>query len=249
MKPYRHALLLLRRELRLDDNTALLEACRNSDRISLGFILDPRQIGKHRWRSLPGMAFMLESLRLLHDELAGRGSGIHFIKAEASEGLARLVQRTGCDAVFANRDYSPFALKRDAELSTACQAAGIPFHLADDVLLHQPGSILTAQGTPYQVFTPFYRTALKTPVPAPRAFNHWSKLHPMRPEEQTAGRALLGDLHILASPIAAGRDGAIAIVQQLPSFAAYAQQRDIPGLDASTHLSTHLKFGTLSARE
>jgi len=249
MKPYRHALLLLRRELRLDDNTALLEACRNSDQVSLGFILDPRQIQSHRWRSLPGMAFMLESLRLMHDELAGRGGGIHFIKAEAAEGLTTLLKRTGCDAVFANRDYTPFALKRDAELGDSCKATGIPLHLSDDVLLHKPGSILTAEGKPYQVFTPFYRRALASPVPAPLAFNDWDTLHPMPPEEQIAGRALLEELHIIASPITAGRGGAMAIVQQLPCFTAYAQQRDIPALDASTHLSTHLKFGTLSARE
>ena len=249
MRPYRHALLLLRRELRLDDNTALLEACRNSDRVSIGFILDPRQVGEHRWRSLPGLAFMLQSLQMLHDELAERGSGIHFVKAEAANGLATLLRRTGCDAVFANRDYTPFALKRDAELGTTCHTSGIPFHLADDVLLHQPGSILTAQGTPYQIFTPFYKTALKNNVPAPIAFNHWSKLHPLNPQEQAFGRTLLEELHILASPIAAGRDGAMNIVQQLPCFTAYAQQRDIPELDASSHLSAHLKFGTLSARE
>lgn len=246
---YRHALVLLRRDLRLDDNTALLDACAHSRQITPAFIFDPRQLAPHRWRSGPGLAFMLDSLGQLHAELAVHGSGIAFAHDEPQAGLAELIRRTGCDAVFANRDYTPFARTRDEQLAATCKELGIGLHLSDDALLHAPGSVLTGSGNPYQVFTPFFKASATRAVPVPHPFTAWSQLQPMDANAHAAGQLMLDAAGTNRGPVEGGRGEAMDILTRLLAFGGYEQQRDIPALDATTRLSAHLKFGTVSVRE
>jgi len=246
---HRHALVCLRRDLRLHDNTALLGALRQSRNVSLCFVLDPAQTAKHAWHSSPGLAFMLESLALLDDELAGLGSGIIILQGKPEDALASLFDRGDFDALYMNADYTPFAIRRDANLTALCKSRGIALHASHDALLTIPGEVLTGSGRPYQVFTPFHRAAAAIPVPEPKAFEHAGKLAPISEQLRKNYRHILQALKNPASPVAAGRVGAMNALDQLAGLQNYQHDRDIPALDATSRLSAHLKFGTLSVRE
>ncbi|MDO9046758.1 MAG: deoxyribodipyrimidine photo-lyase [Methylobacter sp.] len=71
MTQYSTSLFIFRRDLRLQDNTALLEALRLSGQVIPCFIFDPRQIEPHPYQSKPGLQFMLQSIHDLQLQSAG----------------------------------------------------------------------------------------------------------------------------------------------------------------------------------
>lgn len=246
---YNHALVCLRRDLRLHDNTTLLAAMRQSRQVSVCFILDPAQVTSHPWHSSCGFGFMLESLALLDDELAKLGSGLMILQGKPEEALAALFDCSDVDALFLNADYTPFALRRDTKLAELCKSRGIPMHISHDALLTVPGKVVTKTGAPYQVFTPFYKAAASIPVPKPQALDDPGKLAAVSGDIRNRNRHLLRTYRTQPSPVAAGRAGAMKALDRLDGLRHDQHHRDIPALDATSRLSVHLKFGTLSVRE
>ena len=246
---HQNALVCLRRDLRLHDNTALIAALRQSRSVSVCFVLDPVQTAEHDWRSNPGLAFMLESLALLDDALSAIGSGLMILQGNPVDALGSLFEQGDFDALYLNMDYTPFAMQRDAHLMELCNNSGVVLHASHDALLTIPGEVMTGGGTPYQVFTPFHKAAARIPVPAPQAFVHAGKLAPVSASYRNIYRQTLQALRTIPSPVAAGRGGAMKALEQLVEMEDYQQHRDVPARNATSHLSVHLKFGTLSVRE
>jgi len=122
-------------------------------------------------------------------------------------------------------------------------------HWFDDALLNAPGTVMNGSGKPYRVFTPFFRAACRNipqePLPAPAP----ERLAPMPQHQREKSLAALQAAGPVTSGVAAGRKAAMQIFEHLQNYAAYQAQRDIADLDATTHLSVHLKFGTVSVRE
>ena len=164
---YRKSLFLFRRDLRADDNTALIRAQRSSDTVLTAFIFDPRQIGRNELLNHNALHFMLVSLIELEQELGRRGGGLSFLTGVPEDLLRELLRGHGIEAVFVNSDYTPFARRRDQAIEEVCRGEGCAFHAHDDVLLHPPGAVLKGDRRPYTMFTPFYRKASSLPVPAP----------------------------------------------------------------------------------
>jgi|UPI00036A9E43 deoxyribodipyrimidine photo-lyase len=246
---YRHSLLCLRRDLRLHDNTALQAALAQSTQVSICFILDPRQCHEHPWQSRPGLSFMLESLHALDDELACFGSGLIIKQGEADAVLDAMLQSGRFDALYLNADYTPFSIQRDAAINLACDKHGIPLHRCHDALLNPPHDIATATGTPYQVFTPFFKCCAQRAVAAPQALRHIEHLSVVSPQERLKYRQQLQQFDVPGTTFLAGHHGAMKVLDHLQHCQNYSVERDLPALDASSHLSVHLKFGTLSVRE
>ncbi|OIO66997.1 MAG: deoxyribodipyrimidine photolyase [Zetaproteobacteria bacterium CG1_02_53_45] len=244
-----HALVLLRRDLRLQDNRALHAASLASQRVTVCFILDPRQLAEHAWQSQPGLSFMLATLMQLHDELVASGSGLLVEQGEPATVLSHLLASDEFDAVYANRDYTPFSRRRDEQLDACCRDKAVSMRWSDDALLNAPGDVLNGSGKPYRVFTPFFRAACQKvpaqPLPAPAS----ERLARMSERQREQSRAALQSVGAIEPHVAGGRKAALAIFDHLDAYAAYHEQRDIAGLDATTHLSAHLKFGTVSVRE
>lgn len=147
-----------RRDLRLSDNTALNAALAVGHVVPV-FIIDPALLRGDRF-SPARFSFLLDGLVALDRDLRARGSGLVVRVGDPRAVLPELVEQTGAAAVFANRDYTPFAVRRDAQVAAAL---GCPLHLHDDLLLHSPGEIRTKEGRPYTVFTPFKRAWLALP--------------------------------------------------------------------------------------
>ena len=158
MQPLIH---LFRRDLRLSDNTALRAALATGQPVIPLFIFDPAILKGERF-GLPRLAFMLKGLAALDDSLRGYGARLLIRHGSPLDVLPALLSQTGATAVYFNRDYSPYALRRDHAL-----AQRVPVQAYDDALMHAPGEVLKADGQPYTVFTPFRNAWLKLPKPAP----------------------------------------------------------------------------------
>jgi len=250
MPEYSHGLVVLRRDLRLYDHTAMLAASARCERFTLCFVLDPRQLIPHKWQSRRGLAFMQNSLLELHHDLAKMGSGLVILYGEPDIEICDYAKKMHIDALFINRDYTPFSRKRDHAIHVACAEQSLPCFWFDDALLHAPDTILNCHHAPYKVFTAFYHAAMKMPVTPPQDMDIQNRLTSMPPPSWQQNLKLIHDMdHRTVMGVNAGRKAGLKQLATMDAWHDYQLRRDIPALDATTHLSPHLKFGTLSVRE
>lgn len=259
------SLLIFRRDLRLDDNTALLAARSRSRSIIPCFVFTDAQTVPHRFRSVNGLAFMLESLSELREEIARDGGWLHLFHGEPHEVVAALAERGVIDGVYVNKDYTPYSRERDRQIAASCEAAGIGFHSFSDALLVEPSVFAKPDRTPYTVFTPFYKRAVREEVRRAIPFEAgcpWGRV----PDGVLAEGVAAGQF-ATTSPerycelvrevgggapqrrSLGGRRAAVATLARVPLFSDYATVRDLPALDKTSILSPHNKFGTVSIRE
>ncbi len=244
MIQYSTSLFIFRRDLRLQDNTALLEALRLSGQVIPCFIFDPRQIEPHPYQSKPGLQFMLQSIQDLQQQLQSAGGKLALYHALPELVVRQLVEQQQIQAVFINRDYTPFSRRRDDELAAVCKQRGIALHTLPDSLLNEPEQAVKMDKTSYKVFTAFYNNAKQFPVALPEVLVKSNFL--AAASEFTIDQL---DLSVTEPAIKGGRKQALAILDRLGDYADYLNTRDFPALDATSKLSAHLKFGTCSVRE
>lgn len=231
------SLLLFRRDLRLHDNRALAAAARAGEPTLPVFILDPALT--KRWRQAAHrMQFLTGALLALDQALQRAGGRLHILPGEPAAVLGRLLEQGRFARVLVNRDYTPYALRRDAALARVAAAQGVAFEAHGDQLLHEPEALLKADGRPYTVFTPYYRQASQAPVRRPAG---QPRLDYLQLEGEPQG--LPPSWPFSAAPVALD-PGRLA---RLPDYGA---SKDFPALEAGTaRLSAHLRFGVCSARQ
>jgi deoxyribodipyrimidine photo-lyase len=245
----RPSIVWLRDDLRLADNPALCAAVDRGAPIVVVYLLDDESRGIRplggatRWWLHHSLAALRESLRAVGGELTLR-------RGAAIDQLGRLVDETDAGAVFWNRRYGT-ARSVDAELKSRLRARDIETSSFAANLLFEPWTVLTGSRTPYRVFTPFLRAcreqpAPRGPLPAPARLTTISvatddladwQLMPTKPD--WAGG--------LAARWAPGEASALRSLDEFAtSGLADYHHRDEPGLDSTSHLSPHLRFGELS---
>lgn len=224
-----------RRDLRYNDNTALINACNDHDRVYPIFIFTPEQVKDNEYKSDNAVQFMVESLLELNKTA--------FFYGDVIKVLRKLITENDIDAVYVNEDYTPYSKKRDKLIKELCDTMEIQFSSFTDLLL-QPDN-LKKDGTPYLVFTPFYRNAAKKRVD--KVNNKRLTLTKMRGGlTDTALKKYYKKNPNIA--IRGGRNNALKILNNLDDHKKYNKTRNIPSIE-TTHLSPHLKFGTVSVRE
>lgn len=237
-----------RRDLRVEDNTALFRAARDAERVTTVFVLDDHyaddsRIGPARFR------FLKESLEDLDAGLRRLGGRLLLRDGPASVALPALVRETAAEAVYANAEIGPYPERRDRDAAAALEAVGGRLRLFADELLVPPDRLATDAGDPYVVYGPFSRKWIAAekddPVTAPAALEA-PELSGVPLSKPRAWKNLGADPR-------APRGGENAAVELLSSFfreraGRYADDRDRPDLCGTSRLSAHLHFGTISAR-
>jgi len=247
MPIYNKSLFIFRRDLRLQDNTGLNEALRLSKQVLPCFIFDPRQIDAHSYQSQPGLHFMLQSIADLDQQLQDVGGKLTLYRGLPDQVIASILEQQSIQAVFINRDYTPFSRRRDIALAETCQRLGLPLYILADALITEPEQAVKADQTPYKVFTAFYNNARQFPVLLPQALS--SQSFTSVASEVSLEQVALSFTKNTLVAINGGRSQALLILDQLVHQSDYLNTRDFPVLDATSKLSAHLKFGTCSVRE
>jgi deoxyribodipyrimidine photo-lyase len=239
-----------RRDLRVTDNVALAEAVKRADQVVTVFIFEDA------FRSGPDvgaarLAFLLASVEALRKNLAELGYELVVRCGKSEEILPALCRETGAQAVFANKRYEPYAQRRDERIISVLLAAGYGFELFKDAVVWEEAEVLTQQGKPYTVFTPYSKAwkARSIPAPRPRLSRKTVKQKPLRSDPLPASTAELG--HPLTQTILPG--GERAAMELLRKFMAgpvyqYGNQRNYPAIDGTSNLSPHLRAGTIGIR-
>lgn len=248
-KTYALTLHIFRRDLRLDDNTALIEALTLSQQVIPCFIFDSRQIEDHPYQSRHALQFMTHSLHELDEALQEKQSHLYCFYGIAEQVVAELLQHQRIEAVFINRDYTPFSQQRDKEIEKICAANNVDFHCYADALLNEPEAVLKPNHQPYTVFTHAYKKALQLPVSAPRKNGHVNYYSSSIALEDKKTLPVL-----LQQPLGqlfpkGGRKEATQLVKNILQVPNYPIVRNFPAVAGTSFLSAHNKFGTISCRE
>lgn len=240
------AIHVFRRDLRLEDNTALNAALSSGLPVLPIFIFDPAQSSKNPYFSEFGFTFLIQSLVDLDNQLKAHGSNLRIFEGNPSKVLASLQTSREVGLITLNRDYTLFAKKRDQEILNSCNKNGEICKVFDDALLVRPEETVKTDGTPYTVFTPFFKKNRVAPVriPTTSSGNFLSSQQAIEDEKSIAN--FINDSTFYYK---GGRSEALSLLGNLNAFTDYKEERNFPSLDKTTHLSPHLKFGTVSARE
>ncbi|MCS3924686.1 cryptochrome/photolyase family protein [Methanosalsum natronophilum] len=252
MQPYHDiSLFIFRRDLRLEDNTGLIEALNHSREVIPCFIFDPRQSHiNNKYFSQTAFKFMLNSLTDLNSRLNKMGSRLIVLKGLPVDIISKMGTDLGLSAVFMNTDYTPFSIRRDTAISEICDKENMDLVKFHDSLLTVPGDVLSGSGKPYSVFTPFYKKAASMEVEYPRAndMNNYFT-DKLELEDEYGASGIIQEQNLSTANIEGGRTGGLRILDSLDSHVDYDTNRDYPYIDSTTHLSPHNKFGTVSIRE
>lgn len=146
-------LFWFRRDLRLRDNIALHHAIRTDNPVLPLFIIDPRFKASAHY-SHNRMAFLLACLSALDRRLQAFGSRLLVAAGLPHEVLPRIAAESDATALYFNLDYTPFAIERDDWVR---RCLNIPAHVYHDHILVPPRKLTKDNGSPFRVFTPFYR--------------------------------------------------------------------------------------------
>lgn len=243
-----------RRDLRLTDNIALWAAVTAGRGDVVGvFVIDPDLLASVG----PARAHYLRAtLQALTDSMDG---ALCVRVGQPGAVLAAVAQSVGATTIFATGDFSPQGQQRDHAVANELAPLGITVSYRDSPYVVPPGTVVTKMGTPSKVFTPFRRYWELEPRPAPLAAPdvQWISLDHDELDELLvlSGRhrpEYFGDLPdtVPAFDARVGEVGAWATLESfLSAVPLYDEQRNTPGIEGTSRLSPHLRFGTIHPRQ
>src|SRR4051794_22336303 len=228
------SVMWFRRDLRLADNPALVAAATDGPVLPL-FVLDPMLWGP---AGPSRRAHLAASLRALDAPLA-------VVEGDPVERVVAAAREVGAERVHVAADFGPYGARRDRAVEEALAAHGIELVRTGSPYAVAPGRVTTGEGTPYKVFTPYYRAwaehGWRAPIEAP-AEADWLSLDGTVevPDPGLPDGLTLPD----AGEEAARRQWA----EFLDRVASYDEDRDRPGIDGTSRMSVHLKWGAVHPR-
>jgi deoxyribodipyrimidine photo-lyase len=230
-----------RRDLRLEDNVGLYQALQSDYPVLAVFIFDDailEQLPKDDAR----VTFIYESLSKINEKLAEFGSSLLVKKGKTQEVWQQLMTDFEVKEVFFNKDYEPYAIKRDQQITELLAQNGVKVQAFKDQVIFEEAEITKSDGLPYTVYTPYKNKWLekyKTIVPVAEHdtsvfLENWLTIAFEFPSLSAIG--------FKASTIKVKP-------HNLTKIANYHETRDFPALDTTSYLSPHLRFGTVSVRK
>jgi deoxyribodipyrimidine photo-lyase len=245
----RRILWWLRRDLRVHDNLVLFQALQHADAVIPVFVLDARL-----WNSAKlapaRKQFLWESLAALDANLKERGAYLVLRQGDPAREIVNLARETQADAVYFHKDYTPYARRRDERVVAALDAAGIRAASFNELYLADPAQVVKDDGTPYTVYSR-YRARFEQVVAVPPRYclNQNLNTPPDIFSLPLQTMVLARDARFAPGGETAAAQLAREFVTRPNGLAAYAAVREDLAADATSHLSPHLHFGTVSVRE
>ena len=234
----KRSIVWFRRDLRISDHPALNAAIEGSDEVIPLFILDKQQIEEAGEKLL---AYMSNSLRALDESLGNR---LHIIEGDQVKVIKELMDLYGATEVHISAEVERYGAERDLRV----EAAGIPLIRTGSPYAVAPGRVVKpSDGTPYKVYTPFYKNwcihGWRAPAPRPKVIKA-----PTPPDKYRA----FPDFPVPAGTtiIEAGEAAALKRFGEFKKkgLDSYDENRNLPGIDGTSKMGSYLKFGEVHPR-
>ncbi|MFK7907595.1 MAG: deoxyribodipyrimidine photo-lyase [Chitinophagales bacterium] len=233
-----------RRDLRWDDNTALSKALDNDLPVLPLFIFDTNILDQLDNKQDRRVHFIHRELSRLQEDAIKKGTSILVKHGKPIEVWKELLKEYEIGAVYTNRDYEPYAPKRDKAIYELLQSHDIPFKGCKDHVIFEKSEVVKKDGKPYTVFTPYSKKWLiaykeNPPLIHPSAL-HSNNFHETKPLHFPT----LSDLGFEETDT---DFPSIDLDESL--LDEYKELRDYPAKNHTTRLSVHFRFGTISIRK
>lgn len=251
-----HALVWFRRDLRLADNPALIAAIEAGHAPVPVYIHD--ESGASRGLGAASAWWLHHSLQSLKQSLRERGSDLLILRGDAEQVVDELVQQFDISGVYWSRCYEPDAIRRDKRIKLSLVDRDVACHSFNGSLLVEPWLHLKKDGTPYRVFTPFWKSL--SAKFKPENMTLMPDALPLLPGAMREASLQIEALKLLPDiPWDKGlqmnwQPGEEGAHKQLQRFVEqvigdYAEGRDVPGEALTSRLSPHLHFGEIGPKQ
>jgi deoxyribodipyrimidine photo-lyase len=243
------SLVVFTRDLRVHDNPALAAATAASLAVVPVFVIDDELIARVRTHA-SRLAFLTDSLADLDHSLRRRGAALVIRRGHWGDTALRLARQTAATTVHVADDYSSFAKRRLAELEEHATANRIRVIRHPGITLMEPGSLVPAGGTAYQVFGPYYRRWQEAPMRRLAAAPERIRLTDgLDPGQLPSLSDLTSSRPVATRPSGGERAGTGRLrAWAAAGLADYPDTRDLLAADSASRLSPYLHLGCLSAR-
>ncbi len=230
-----------RRDLRLDDNTGLFEALSDNETLPI-FIFD-KNILSELPKDDSRVTFISELLEKIQKQLEKKKKSLAVFYGEPKIVFEKLISENTIKAVYTNHDYEPYARKRDSEISEFLKSKNVEFRTFKDQVIFEKSEVVKDDGKPYVVYTPYskkwkeiFNKKLVESFPSESKLDHIAK--------HSYPFLSLKDIGFEKSEIKVEDfDISDNIIEN------YKETRDFPSIDGTSHLSPHLRFGSVSIRK
>ena len=235
-------LFWFRRDLRLEDNIGLSHALKADFPVIPIFIFDENILDQLEDKSDRRLDFIHQVLMQLNLKLKKHNSSLKTFYGDPLVIFQELEKEFEIQQIYCNRDYEPYAIKRDKGIYDYFKTKHIEFKAYKDQVIFDKNDILKKDETPYTVYS-YYAKKWKEKLkdqdlkPAELHFNQFKKI----------------DFEEIISLEQLGFQPTEMIFKK-PTLDAeiineYDQHRDFPALEQTTQLGIHLRFGTISIRK
>ena len=232
-------LFWFRRDLRLEDNTALHHALSQNSDVQPIFIFD-KNIIEELEEDDPRINFIYQQLKKINLKLKSYRSSLKIYYGNPVKVFREICHKVKIDSVYINHDYEPYSRERDNNIKEVLKDFGIPLETFKDQVIFEKSEVIKNDGKPYTVFTPYKNKWLthfnttNTVVHKESNFTNLSKSDYLFPN--------LDDLGFSTSSITVPNFDLTKVMD-------YDKTRNTPSIDSTSKIGPHLRFGTVSIRE
>lgn len=237
-------LFWFRRDFRLEDNASLFHALKNENNVLPVFIFDREILDKLDDKRDARVQFIHREISRIKTELIGFGSDIIVKYGFPIDIFEGLLEKYAVEAVYANRDYEPYAGERDKQVANLLLENGVEFKTFKDHVIFEKSEVTKDDGSPYVVFTPYSKKWLSAfdadhfqPFQNEKFFDSF---HQFRSQDMPTLVDMGFESFDFDYP---SREIKTEIVDR------YDDLRDVPSVRGTSRLSVHLRFGTVSIRQ
>ncbi|MEX2596090.1 MAG: deoxyribodipyrimidine photo-lyase [Salibacteraceae bacterium] len=233
-----------RRDLRLEDNAGFYRALKSEQNVQPIFILDTEILDKLEDKDDRRVSFIHNRIINLDESLKKLGARLWVFHGKPVEVFSSLIKEHSISALYANRDYEPYARKRDKTIYELLAQENIPFKAFKDHVIFEKNEVVKDNGDPYLVYTPYARK-WKEAVTSYHLKSYPSELylnqlHKSKQSIIPSLKSMGFQTHEADWPQA---DVDLSVVKN------YHNTRNLPAINGTTRISVHLRFGTVSIRE
>ncbi len=233
-----------RRDLRFKDNHGLFRALVSDLPVLPVFIFDKEILNKLSDKNDARVTFIYSEIKKLEEVLHKNGSSFKILHSNPLDAFQKLVKIFPIHSVYANKDYEPYALRRDKKVADFLHRKGINFLTFKDHVIFEENEVLKDDGNPYTIFTPYSKRWKQ--VLGNQEIDEYSSEKKLDKLHKTEHFRIptLGELGFEKSSV----EVTLPVISR-KIISNYSKTRDLPGIEGTTRLGIHLRFGTVSIRE
>ena len=230
-----------RRDLRFIDNHGLFQALTQSKIVNPIFIFD-ENITKKLDTNDHRLAFIKSQLNNLNKELTKFNSSLNIYFGSPVKIFEKIISENSIDAVFWNKDYEPYAIKRDKEIEKLLKSNNIKSFSFKDQVIFEEREVVKNDGSPYVVYTPYSKKWIEKfsnkDVKHFKSETFLSKIKRLKKLNTNTKTFDINESNIKPPKVNFNND----IINN------YERDRNTPETDGTSKLGLHLRFGTKSIR-